>query len=361
MNGISIFLSEELTDEIREYVKSMHQIGFTGIFTSLHIPEDDASMYLERLTQLGALAKAEGMTLMADISGKSLEYAGFSLDLSDGQIERLKQIGITGLRMDYDICNQKIAELSHHLTIGLNASTITKSDIDELKQYGANFSNFQAWHNYYPRVETGLDKDVFIKINQWLKVNGLKVFAFISGNGKLRGPLFDGLPSLEIHRNLNPLAAYLSLKEYDVENIFIGDPMINRRTINQFDYYLNQQQIILEVEDISSQYYQHVLGEHVNRQDVARDVVRSAKSRMKMVPDIHREFTIERHLGAVTIDNCYYGRYMGEIQVVKHDLPRNNRVNVVGIVIDEDKPLIELITGGTRFKLVAERICQIQQ
>ena len=36
----------------------MKALGFDGIFT-LHIPEDDTSLYRQRLTDLGAIAKAE--------------------------------------------------------------------------------------------------------------------------------------------------------------------------------------------------------------------------------------------------------------------------------------------------------------
>ena len=60
--------------------------------------------------------------------------------------------------MDYAIDNQTIAQLSRKITISLNASTLTEKDINELNTYQADFSNLEAWHNYYPRPETGLDK-----------------------------------------------------------------------------------------------------------------------------------------------------------------------------------------------------------
>lgn len=37
MYGISVFLGEELTDETQTYIEEMSQVGFEGIFTSLHI------------------------------------------------------------------------------------------------------------------------------------------------------------------------------------------------------------------------------------------------------------------------------------------------------------------------------------
>ena len=99
---------------------------------------------------------------MVDISGNALEKAGFSIN----RLKELKDLGVTGLRMDYHISNETIAKVSQELTVSLNASTITPKDIDELKEHKANFSKLEAWHNYYPRPETGLSREGFLKKNE---------------------------------------------------------------------------------------------------------------------------------------------------------------------------------------------------
>lgn len=86
--------------------------------------------------------------------------------------------------MDYHISNQQIADWSHQLKISLNASTITPKDIDELKEAEADFSQIEAWHNYYPRPETGLDKEWYQK-NQWLKIQS-PCPRFVPGDTELR-------------------------------------------------------------------------------------------------------------------------------------------------------------------------------
>ncbi|WP_086347357.1 DUF871 domain-containing protein [Candidatus Enterococcus clewellii] len=348
MYGISVFLGQEMTAETKCYIRQMSGTGFKGIFTSLHIPEEDASLYLERLRKLGAIAKSEKMKLMVDISGDALERAGFSFE----RINELLELGVTGLRMDYAITNEQMAKLSHELTIGLNASTLTEADIRELQTADANFDNFEAWHNYYPRPETGLDQKTFDEKNGWLKENNIRVYAFVSGNKELRGPLFEGLPTVEQYRYSNPLAAGLKLKKLQVDGVYIGDPQIDQRTIRQYDFYLNQNLLVLETIDIGSQYYAYVLGEHSNRYDDARDVVRSAEARFREIPMIKPEFIRERAIGSVTVDNVGYSRYMGEIQVVKNVLPKDEKVNVVSEIVKEDLMLIQAITGGTKFKLV---------
>ena len=61
----------------------MSNLGCKGIFTSLHIPEDDPSLYATRLKELGSLAKQYKMELVADISPKSLAYLGVTWEKAE--------------------------------------------------------------------------------------------------------------------------------------------------------------------------------------------------------------------------------------------------------------------------------------
>ena len=158
MYGFSIFMNSDLDEAKRSYITKMVNSSFKGIFTSMHIPEDDIKLYKKRLIDLGNFAQTHHLKLMVDISGDALSRSGFSFD----NLAELKAIGVTGLRMDYHISNEIISKASHTITISLNASTITQQDIDELKENNANFNHLEAWHNYYPRPETGLSHHDFI-------------------------------------------------------------------------------------------------------------------------------------------------------------------------------------------------------
>lgn len=348
MFGFSVFMNEEMTQETVNYIKEMAQSGFKGIFTSMHIPEDDAARYRQRLTVLGEQAKKNHLDLMVDISGEALTRAGFSFT----KIDELLQLGVTGLRMDYAISNQQIAQLSHQLKVALNASTISQKDIDELQTSGADFSNLEAWHNYYPRPETGLESEWFNEKNCWLKKAGFKVQAFVPGDSNFRGPLFSGLPTLEEHRGQHPLASTLALLATKaVDLVYIGDGGLTPQTKEQFEKFQNDNMILLHLADIGSDYYEYVLGSHENRRDEARDVVRSANARFQEIPLIKPQKTNTRVYGSVTVDNENYQRYMGEIQICKKDLPVDEKVNVAGRVISKDLPLIQQISAGMKFYL----------
>ncbi|MFY9857009.1 MAG: DUF871 domain-containing protein [Exiguobacterium chiriqhucha] len=53
----------------------------------------------------------------------------------------------------------------------------------------------------------------------------------------------------------------------------------------------------------------------------------------------------------MTVDNAKYGRYAGELQITKCDLLADERVNVLGRVIEADRPLIQSIGPGTKFRI----------
>ena len=148
MYGFSVYLNEAIN---RDYIDRMVAAGFTGIFTSIHIPEDDTTAYLDRMRDLGAIAKAYDLSLVVDISGTSLHKIGGSFK----DIRPIINLGITGLRIDYGIDFETVAGLSHEIHIALNASTLTAEDLDKLHYYQADLSHITAWHNYYPRPETG--------------------------------------------------------------------------------------------------------------------------------------------------------------------------------------------------------------
>lgn len=348
MLGFSIFLGEDVSQSTYEYIKRMKSANFTGIFTSLHIPEDDSSQYLKRIQQLGQIALALELKLMVDISAKALEAIGVRIE---EDVSQLKELGITGIRMDYGIPLATIAAVSRVMTVGLNASTLTPEEVFELDKQGANFSQMELWHNYYPRPETGLAKEAFVERNKWLQAQGLAVIAFVPGDESLRGPLFEHLPTLEKHRQLNPLAGALELtRECHIDEVYIGDERLSPIAMSQFDRYFQEGIISLQVRPLTTNYHELFMGSHTNRVGDARDVIRSQEARFKQLPQIKQEGCFKREKGSVTLDNQLYGRYMGELQLTKKELPADSRVNVVARVVPSQIDLVDWIQPGQTYE-----------
>lgn len=354
MLGISIYLSKENIIKNEQYIKLAKANGFKSIFTSLHIPEDDPSLYKELLHILGQQAKANNMELMVDISPKSLSH--LALDYST--VSELINWGVTGLRIDYGLAEKDIADLSHTMKISLNASTITDNYLRTLISYGLKTENVEAWHNFYPRPETGLAKNYLIEKNKWLKSFGLTTMAFISGDKEKRGPLFRGLPTLEEHRDTIPLHAYLELTESCfVDKVLVGDISVTNESmklLSEGSDFISLRYIPTIQDEMILNFVEQI---YTNREDQARDVIRSMESRIyasfgehKLLPNN----TVKRNKGAITIDNELYGRYAGEMQITLTDLPSDDKVNVIGNIINEDLPLLNYIGAGKKFKLMRD-------
>ncbi|WNF22534.1 MupG family TIM beta-alpha barrel fold protein [Mesobacillus jeotgali] len=351
MLGISVYLKKDMMDQNAAWIEKAAQYGLNSIFTSLHIPEDNPAEYKELLQKLGQLAKKHSMELMADVSPRSLDYLGLEWE----QYDELLQWGLSGIRADYGFTIQQIVELSHKMKIGINASTVTKEELLAWKGAGLNTGNVEAWHNFYPRPETGLDKGFLIERNLMFRSFGITTMAFVPGDKDLRGPVFSGLPTLEKHRcQLPHIAAAELMGSCFTDKILIGDHSVTDEQLELLAF-LGKKIIPLRIEPESQEHSELMNRPLTNRMDPARDVIRAVESRsfasigeVKIPPSNQHE----RLRGTITIDNELYGRYAGELQIAVNDLPQDEKVNCIGKVVHEDLPLLDEIKAGQKFHFI---------
>ena len=347
MIGFSGYLNDSATEQQSAYLKQMQQAGFTGVFTSLQLSEAKPEIIRQRLDQLVANCHQLGLTIMADVSAASLQRLGIALH--DGKA--IQALGLDGLRIDDGIDMTTVAALSHTMAIALNASTLSACMIDQLANAKANLRHIEAWHNFYPRPETGLDPAWFAQKNKWLHALGFKTMAFISGDAQQRGPLFAGLPTLEAHRGLLPLAAYLELRQLAIDHVYVGDPQLSPRSIAAFQAYVHDQVLLIQVQTDDERLLH--LTWH-SRPDIAQKVVRLAEARLEHIFATPQPAqTDPRPRGSITLDNSAYGRYAGELQLTRCDLPADPRVNVIGKIEPSNLPLLDQIGPhqAIRFKI----------
>ena len=347
MIGFSCYLNDSATEQQAAYLKQLQQAGFTGVFTSLQLSEAKPEIIRQRLDQLVANCHQLGLTIMADVSAASLQRLGIALH--DGKA--IQALGLDGLRIDDGIDMTTVAALSHTMAIALNASTLSACMIDQLANAKANLRHIEAWHNFYPRPETGLDPAWFAQKNKWLHALGFKTMAFISGDAQQRGPLFAGLPTLEAHRGLLPLAAYLELRQLAIDHVYVGDPQLSPRSIAAFQAYVHDQVLLIQVQTDDERLLH--LTWH-SRPDIAQKVVRLAEARLEHIFATPQPAqTDPRPRGSITLDNSAYGRYAGELQLTRCDLPADPRVNVIGKIEPSNLPLLDQIGPhqAIRFKI----------
>ncbi|GAA0732337.1 DUF871 domain-containing protein [Clostridium oceanicum] len=350
--GISIYFGlDNSKEENLQLLKQAKTLGFNRIFTSLHIPETNYDILKKEVTNFLKVAKEYNMDIISDISPNTFKFLG----LNNLDLKSLKNFGIQTIRIDFGYSEKEIANISrnpYNIKVQLNASTITKNFFNKLDNFNPNYNNIDSLHNFYPRRNTGISEKCLLEKNHLLKEKGIKVSAFVQSNNKKRSPLKDGLPTMEDHRDMSVYLASKHLYALGIDDIFIGDSMPSIKELKDLSS-LNKDIIELSMKPITSDKTSLKLLNYTytSRKDTSRDVIRTNESRLLLENNIiEKEKTSNRPYGSITIDNKDYLRYMGEIQILTTDLPRDERVNVVGNILKEERFLLKYITNNKKFK-----------
>ena len=356
--GISVFFGLNQTlEQNSNYLKRAREIGYTRLFTSLHIPESNAAVLVREARVLLKQAKDLGFSVTADISPHTWQQFGISAS-------QLAGIGIERLRIDYGIGPDQIKELAQSTggRIEVNASTMTESVLRQMFDAGIDPGCLSACHNYYPRPETGISYDLFVQRSKIFMEKSIQVGTFIPGRTNPRGPIHAGLPTLESHRNMCSVDAARQLWASGVvDTIIWGDPLVTEAelmAVAQLPQKISDT-LVLRMTSVSGdgreiEWLRNSV--HTNRLDAAGAAVRSQESRRLHCGQILPQPAQTRRRGDVTIDNSNYGRYMGELQIVLQDLPADERVNKIGRIVSEDLCLLECVHPGRSFRLMEEAV-----
>lgn len=349
--GISIYFGLDNTKEENiELLKESHKLGFTRIFTSFHIPEANYSLLKTEAQEFFKLAKKYDMDIISDISPNTFKF----LDLHDMDLKGLYDMGVKTIRIDFGYCEEEISKMTKNpygIKIELNASTITEEFFEKLDIYLPNYKNIDALHNFYPRVGTGISEECMKEKNDILSKRRIRVSAFVQSNNRKRGPLFDGLPTLEAHRGMEAREAANHLFALGNQSIFIGDSLPSSKELEDLSG-LNQDvvELCIELKECDNVTLRLLSETYTQREDEARDVIRASESRLLLKGDkIKALNTVDKNYGDISIDNQNYMRYMGELQILKTNQKGDYRTNVVASVLQKDIYLLKYIKGGKKF------------
>lgn len=340
--GYSVYLSN--FELIKNRLPSLYREG-GWIFTSFHVSEEMDETYVVRAGGMCRFLRDIGYKILADVSPRTLEYFGCR-DI----VEFAERMGASILRLDCGYTAREMAGIAGRFPICLNASTISP---EEVREIGAGGGTVCAMHNFYPRPETGLDGELFDGLNRRLREAGARILAFVPGDGRLRGPLGQGLPTLEAHRGMKPYPSYLDMKlGHGVDGVFVGDGIMNSRQAKWIQRWEREGVITLPAvfHGAGELLYDRVF---TIRRDSPRWLKRFQESREYSCfgERVEPNNPAARPAGSVTVDNERYLRYSGEVQLIIEDLPRDDRVNVAGTVCPEYMPLLNNVGNGARVVL----------
>lgn len=147
-----------------------------------------------------------------------------------------------------------------------------------------------------------------------------------------RFPMYEGLPTAEKHREMNPYVAAVQLiHEAGVDNVFIGDSQASVQSLKYVTEYQQKHVMCIPCQLLPE--YEYLYNEEIGvRADQLEKLVRLL---VTCKPDVAVQHTLDRRFGSIVMQNELAQRYSGEVYLIKKDLPFEARSNVIGFVSPE--------------------------
>ncbi|WP_277283289.1 MupG family TIM beta-alpha barrel fold protein [Sneathia sanguinegens] len=323
--GISIYLSTNI-EMNSEYLLKAKEVNSSFVFTTINMPEENDELKKD-ISKVVDLCKKNKMKLIVDINANSKKY--------------IKDYENVYYRIDDGLSNDEIIALAKNNYVVLNSTTLDEEDLKYFKLKGVDFSKLYSLHNYYPKVYTGVSLKFLKKRNEIYKKYGLKTMAFIPGDLK-RGPIFEGLPTVEEHRYMDILQASLELIANDTDVILLGDLNIEEENWERLKYLLKG--------IVPLRINKNILKNRIfeNRKDYSNYVVRNIKRNVVLDTIVEIDKNIEK--GDILVTDEKGLRYKGDLEIALKNLNKlNDGRRIVASVIDKDKGLLDYLSIINKF------------
>jgi hypothetical protein len=332
------------TEEVRSLVLEAAQDRHEALlFTSLHIPESAGLKAYVRY--LGEKHRQRGFSFFADIAPLTLERLSISLD----SLSELRDAGIIGLRIDFGFSIEEIKQIAQSgFAIAVNASCVTGEAIDALA-----LPQLAGWHNYYPRPETGLTQGFFLRQNALFRERGMPLYSFIPGERQFRAPLFLGLPMLEQQRYKNTYRNFMEIRYLAPESVVVcaeGTPYEEHSAwIGAYEKNGVLTVPLVWVDPaLENTLFNRVFTVRTEEADAS---FRLEDTRQEITP--HKIIQGEsRARGTLQMDMPSYGRYQGELHLMRHDMPLNSNSVRVAEIPEPYKALVDFIRPREKIQFI---------
>lgn len=356
--GISLYPEKSTMEEMKHYMDTTRALGFSRVFTSLLQLDGDADRLVADLKESVRYAKEKGFEVIVDVSPRIFDQLGISYS----DLAFFDELGADGVRLDVSYSGREEAMMTFN-PYGLSVEVNMSNDVhmlDTIMDYQPNRYRLLGSHNFYPHRYTGLSVDFLKTCTKRFKENSIRTAAFItSRNEGTFGPwpVTDGLPTLELHRDL-PLD--VQVKHYIaldcVDDLIISNCYPSKEELDSLEG-LDLSMVTFDVVPHPQlpEIEEKILFEemHFNRGDVNEYVVRSTQSRVKYKKHyfdvFHTPDVIRR--GDVIIESSLYGHYAGEVQIALKDMKNSGKSNVVGRIREEEIFLLDTLKPWQKFKM----------
>lgn len=348
--GISVYPEHTTKDKAYAYMRLAGSLGFKRVFTCFLSVKESKDDLVRNFKEFCSVAHEAGLIVSADTNPQVFEHIGATpYDLS-----LFHEIGLDIIRLDGNFGAPADAAITHNpygIKIEYNASgTIA---IDNLIRTGADRENMCMCSNFFPQRHTGMSLDRYIELTSRYQKENMRIASFISSQEKNTNgpwPVYDGLPTLEMHRDL-PID--LQLRHMNAVNmcqdIMVGNCFASEAELKAMaDTDLTKINVKVEaVGDLNATEKEILLWDkHQNRDDANEWIVRSSWPRIifagKNIPARSvNGFTA--HRGDVLIVNDNLEHYRGELWLVLKDMDVSNEYNLVGRISPNEQILLNWI------------------
>ncbi|WP_418223198.1 DUF871 domain-containing protein [Clostridium isatidis] len=354
--GISIYPEKSSEERILNYIDSASKYGFSRIFSCLLSVKDTKENIKRDFKKINDYAKSKGFEIILDVSPKVFSDLGISYN----DLSFFKEVGADGLRLDVGFTGSEEALMTYNdqgLKIEINMSNNTHY-IDTIMDFMPNKDNLIACHNFYPHRYSGLNFNHFMECTKNFTKYGLRTAAFITSQNKDTfgpWPVTDGLPTLELHRNLpievqaKHFIALGNINDIIISNCYPTEEELRklgsmRKDMVTFD---------IEIVEGTPEVERKILLEekHYNRGDVSDNMIRSTQSRVKYSGHEFKLFNAPEIIrkGDVIIESSEYGHYAGEVQIALRDMKNSGKSNVVARIKEEEIFILDYIKPWQKF------------
>jgi len=357
--GISIYPEKTTEKEVIDYIDKAGETGFSRIFSCLLSVNESKEVILEKFRRINQYAKEKGFEIILDVNPKVFNDLGISYD----DLSFFKEMNADGIRLDIGFTGLQESIMTfnkENLKIEINMSNITHY-IDTIMDYRPNKDNLIGCHNFYPHIYTGLELDFFKKCTENFEKHGLRTAVFITSQAENTfgpWPVTQGLPTLEMHRNLPMIVQFKHFIALEmIDDIIISNCYPTDEELEEFKKVRKDMvsfSVILE-ENIPETEKKIVLDEfHYSRGDAPENLIRSSNSRIKYKGHEFKIFNIPEIIrkGDIIIESSEFGHYAGELMIAKNEIRNTGKSNVVGRISEEEIFLIDYIKPWQKFSFV---------
>ena len=359
--GISVYPEHTTKEKTYEYMRKAGALGYRRVFTCFLSVTESREETIRNFREFCSVAHEAGLTVSADTNPEVFEKLG----ATPRNLSVFKEIGLDIVRLDGHFSEADdiaITRNPYGIRIEYNASGAV--DINQLIEGGADAENMCACSNFYPQRHTGMTLPRYLELASRYKKHGLRIASFVGSQAENTfgpWPVFDGLVTLEMHRDLpidlqaRHLNAIGMCQDIMIGNCFASDEELKALTDTDFSKICLKAKAEADISDTEREIM--TWNRHAQREDGNDIIVRSTWPRVvfkgRSIPPRKRQDRMV-HRGDILIVNDLLEHYRGELWIVREEFEAEDCYNLAGHLEDHEEILLDWIRPRYEWGLIVE-------